>query len=212
MRQFIIVVIYIFFQQICYSQSSEGYANLPEGIIKNEVASFLISAHRINQTDNISNTLVEIKLKRCSEDFVYFESGDIISLDKLVSIQSKAVNVIDNKITGGYTWGIGNSPPTTEVSKVRYIHVKFQLILPDTAIAGLFNPKFCINPKKKNKIGKTTTSNCKVYQSQDKRRVYIYMLNGEESAEYEVTWVIENGRYYRRIVDNILSEKREDRS
>jgi len=204
MSRLIVIAIFPFFVQFCYSQTSEGYAGLPNGIIKNELALFVKSSGNMVQIGEINNKLIEIKLKRCSHDFAYFESGDIIALDKLVSIQSKAVTTTGNKITDDKAWGIGDIPPSTEVSEVRYIHYKFQLILPDSAIAGLFNPKFCANPKKNNKTGKTLICNCKVFQSLDRRRVYIYMLNGEGSQQYEVTWAIEDGEYYRRIVDSVL--------
>lgn len=204
MNRLITIPLFLFFTQICYSQTSESYTDLPEGSIKSEVASFAKSAGRTRQIDSVNNKLTEIKLKRCSNDFVYFESGDMIALDKLVSIQSKTVTATSNKVPGDKAWGMGDSFPLTEVLQVRYIHYKYQLILPDSAIAGLFNPKFCISPRKNNKIGKTTSSNCRVYQSQDKRRVYIYMLNGEGAQQYEVTWVIEDSKYYKRIVDKIL--------
>jgi hypothetical protein len=204
MSRLISIAILPFLAQICYSQISEGYAVLPEGIIKNELALFVKSSGRTEQSGEINNKLIEIKLKRCSHDFAYFESGDIIALDKLVSIQSRTVTATSNKTTDSKGWGTGDIPPATEVSEVRYIHYKFQMILPDSAIAGLFNPKFCINPKKNNKTGKTVICNCKVFQSQDRRRVYIYMLNGEGLQQYEVTWVIKDGKYYGRIVDSVL--------
>lgn len=204
MPRLIFIAVFLFFGQIGYSQVSESYADLPEGIIKTEVSSFARSAGMVKQIDSSNNKLTEIKLKRCANDFVSFESGDLIALDKLVSIQSRPVSTTGNKMVGEKVWGSGDSLLTTEVSEVRYIHYKSQLILPDSAIAGLFNPKFCMNPAKNNKIGKATTSNCRVYQSRDKRRVYIYMLNGEGSQQYEVTWVIEDGQYYGRIVDQIL--------
>lgn len=203
MSRLIIIAIFPIFVQFCYSQTSEGYAGLPEGIIKNELALFVKSSGSMAQIGEINNKLIEIKLKRCSHDFAYFESGDIIALDKLVSIQSRTLTT-GNKITGDKAWGTGDIPPATEVSEVRYIHYKFQLILSDSAIAGLFNPKFCINPKKNNKTGKTVICNCKVFQSQDRRRVYIYMLNGEGLQQYEVTWIIKDGKYYGRIVDSVL--------
>ncbi|PVD51878.1 hypothetical protein DC498_12580 [Terrimonas sp.] len=81
---------------------------------------------------------------------------------------------------------------------------KYQLLLADSAISGLYNPKFCINPKKNNKIGEATSTNCKAYQSKDKRRVYIYMLNGEGAEQYEVTWIINESNYYRRVIDKIM--------
>ncbi|WP_153798639.1 hypothetical protein [Foetidibacter luteolus] len=203
MWQLTSATLFIFFVQICYSQTSESYANLPEGTIKREIALFAKSGGKTKQVDSVDTKLTEIKLRRCADDFAFFESGNIVALDKLVSIRSKKITFTNSKVSANKRWGMGDHLPVTEVAEVRYIHYKYQLILPDSAIAGLFNPKFCINTKKNNKAGKTTISNCRVYQSKDKKRVYIYMLNGENPKQYEVTWVIENSQYCQRIIDEI---------
>ena len=89
------------------------------------------------------------------------------------------------------------------MAEVRYLHYKYQIILPDSAIAGIINPRFCINPKVNYKIGKATSTVCRVFQSPDKKRVYIYMLNGAGAEQYEVTWVINENKYYGRIIDKV---------
>lgn len=138
----------------------------------------------MNVNKNSKVNLQEVKLSRCGADFVSFESGDWIALDKLVTITSS------------------ESDPG-KVAEVRYLHYKFQIILPDSAIAGIINPRFCINPKANYKIGKATRSDCRVFQSPDKKRVYIYMLNGTGPEQYEVTWVINENKYYGRIIDKV---------
>jgi hypothetical protein len=41
----------------------------------------------------------------------------------------------------------------------------------------------------------------KVFVSPDKKKVYIYMLNRDNLGSYEVTWVIQDKKYLRRVVD-----------
>jgi hypothetical protein len=40
-----------------------------------------------------------------------------------------------------------------------------------------------------------------VYRSADGKRIYIYMLKRETGGSYEVTWVIQDKKYLRRIID-----------
>lgn len=204
MPRILIVAISLILGKFCHSQASVHYADLPEGDFKTEMSLFVKSAGIGKTIDNSDKRLSEIKLKRCSGDFAYFESGDIIAIDKLVNISSKPVTLTGDKILENQGWGKGNGNPLTEIGEVQYIHAKFQLILPDSAIAGLYNPRFCINHNSKNKIRKSTRTDCRVYQSADKRRVYIYMLNGAPEDQYEVTWVIKDGMYSMRVIDKVF--------
>ena len=40
--------------------------------------------------------------------------------------------------------------------------------------------------------------------SPDKKKIYIYMLNRDELGSYEVTWVIKDKQYLRRVVDFVF--------
>ena len=163
------------------------YDDLQDNLIKKEVTAIVRANGSSMNAESIKNArLKEIKLSRCGADFATFESGDWIALDKLVSISSSATD-------------------PGRVAEVRYLHYKYQLILPDSAIAGIINPRFCINPKANYKIGKATRTDCRVIQSPDKKRVYIYMLNGAGPEQYEVTWIINENKYYGRIIDKVPS-------
>ena len=87
--------------------------------------------------------------------------------------------------------------PKEKIKEVRFIHVKYQLLLPESALAGLYEPNFCY---KDNTTGKLAAS-CKVFRSTDKRRVYIYMYNSDGAGGYEVTWVIQDSKYLTRVID-----------
>ena len=39
------------------------------------------------------------------------------------------------------------------------------------------------------------------HKTEKVRKYYIYMLNGEGAGRYEVTWVIQDKHYLRRVVD-----------
>lgn len=165
-------------------KESESFENLPENNIKHEIALFCISAKNCN---NIFPKLKlnEISLKKCSDSYAFFEEGNIYASEIIVTISSKAVGQI------------------LLLKSVSFIHYKYGFSLPDSAIKDIIAPVFCTNYTKK---GKPISSSCKVYQSIDKRRIYIYMLNGYENNKYEVTWIIQDNKYHSRVIDYAYSE------
>jgi hypothetical protein len=99
---------------------------------------------------------------------------------------------IDNKPFYG---SFGKLPKTT-IEKVVVIMNNDTIPVPPTAYADLYNPSFTY----RDASGTQRTLNS-VYLSNDKRKVYIYMLNKDEAGSYEVTWVIQDKKYLRRVVD-----------
>ena len=203
MRVIILIVLFLSAQQTGYGQKRESYFDLPDSVLKREMAVFVKAASA--KPFDRSSILTAIKLSRCSSDFVLFESGNLLSVNTLVSICSKPVTLNAATLKDKRRlWGVSEKLPTTQISEVRFLHNKYQLLLPDSAITGLYNPTFCINSKKNTKIGREIATNCRVYQSTDQQRVYIYMLNGEGPEQYEVTWIVRGGKYYGRVVDKII--------
>jgi hypothetical protein len=45
------------------------------------------------------------------------------------------------------------------------------------------------------------TPNLRLFHSTATNHHYLYLFNGEGENRYEVTWIIENGNYLRRVVD-----------
>lgn len=163
------------------AQQTESLASLRDTLIKNEIASFTIAGKNHTKTAG----LTPIPLSRCNDSFVIFEKGNWKYLDLMVSINA------DYAGTG------------SKVREIRLIYIKVLYTLPDSAFADITEPKFCTGFTKKNKPG---TSNCKVFRSADRKRVYVYMLNGSGDNTYEVTWVVQSGVYLTRVVDKIKQE------
>ena len=69
-------------------------------------------------------------------------------------------------------------------------------IFPPAAYADLYEPDFTYRD-----AAGTVKSYNKVLISPDKKKIYIYMLNRDELGSYEVTWVIKDKQYLRRVVD-----------
>jgi len=162
--------------------NQERLMDLRDNLIRNEIASFSINGASIRGSGSLSNTLMEIPLKKCSDKHLYFEKGNLYAAEIIVSIQASE---------GALPKGIKN---------IMYIHYKYGFCLPDSAIVDIPNPKFC---EKYTSKGKPLASNSRVFRSADKKRVYIYMLNGEGTDSYEVTWVVQDSQYLTRVVDHV---------
>lgn len=98
---------------------------------------------------------------------------------------------IDNK---GF-WGSGTKKPEKKIQSVTAIIGMDTIHIPAMALADLYEPELSYEEGGKLK------SYCRVYESLDKQNLYIYMLNGAGKNRYEVTWIIQNKQYLRRVVD-----------
>lgn len=104
------------------------------------------------------------------------------------------------KIDGKPYFGNYGKVPKTVIESVTVLVGKDSVSIPPTAFFDLYNPSFIY----KDASGTERTLNS-VYFSPDKRTMYVYMLNKEDKGSYEVTWVIQDKKYLRRVVDfNLL--------
>lgn len=110
---------------------------------------------------------------------------------KLQYYENKHLVKIDNKpYFGDY-----GKVPKKQIENVLVIINKDTVAIPPTAWSDLYNPILSVNNK-----GVSTTNN-KVYLSADGKKVYVYMLKQEAGGSYEVTWVIQDKKYLKRVVD-----------
>jgi hypothetical protein len=193
MRTVLIFITSLFCMHFCLAQEGvparnaasdpEGFAQVSDTVIKSEVALFSVKAAGLgipNATSPVK--LLPIPLKRCNDDFAYFDKGTVIALEVLIHIEA------------------GGAANPTGLKKIDLLFYKTPLVLPDSALAGIYGARLCTKFTKKNR---PITADCKAYMSADKRRVYIYMLNAEGKDRYEVTWVVQDRKYKMRVVDPI---------
>ena len=93
-------------------------------------------------------------------------------------------------------WGTENTVPKIAITSVIAVIGLDTVALPAAAFVDLYEPRLYFKDAKGS-----TKSYCSVYISPDHRKFYIYMLNGEGNGRYEVTWVIQDKHYLRRVVD-----------
>ena len=100
------------------------------------------------------------------------------------------------KINGKGFYGDYGTMPKTTISAVTMILDKDTIRLPEAAFKDIYNPRFVY--KDKAGIEKTLSG---VYYSPDKVTMYIHLVNREASDKYEVTWVIRDKKYLKRVID-----------
>lgn len=182
---FLLNVIMIFLYNFCMAQNADIKGNQINNLsdtLKMELSLFSLNGNSGKITNLFTPHLDEIVLKRCSNDFAYFEKSNIY--DNIVTVEISAIQ--KNSIM---------SIDTIYVWYGRYNVV----YLPDIAFQNISNPKFCEKYTKKNK---PIASKCKVFRSRDRKRLYIYMLNDEGKNRYEVIWIMKDRKYYGKIINS----------
>ena len=114
------------------------------------------------------------------------------SKHKLNYFDNKYLIKIDNK---GYFGDYGSVPKTT-IASMTVVMGRDTVAIPAAAYSDLYNPTFTYNDSHGQ-----VNSYINVYKSADKRKIYLYLLKREAAGSYEVTWVIQDKKYLRRVID-----------
>ena len=93
-------------------------------------------------------------------------------------------------------WGTENKVPKHTITSVVAIIGLDTVVVPPAAFIDLYEPHLYYTDAKGSK-----KTYCNVFMSADRRKYYIYMVNGEGTGRYEVTWVIQDKQYLRRVID-----------
>lgn len=180
-----------------YRSKRESFAKMQEKDIRADVAVFTMAG--------VDESVGKLPLKNIpvtdyGNNFITFEEGNIkviITAEPFVAgkhkmgYNEKNLVKIDNKpFYGDY-----GKVPVTAINNVTVIISADTVAITPAAYADLYNPIFTYN---ENGVQKSYNS---VYLSPDKREIYVYMLKREEGGSYEVTWIIQDKKYLRRVVD-----------
>jgi hypothetical protein len=182
-----------------YRTNKESFKKLKNKTLRKELADFTIAGENGDKSDI---ALQEIPLVKSDSSFVTFnkDSLNVTILTGIFDGSEHKLSYYDRylvKIDDKPFWGTGGDMPTTTILSVRVMIGNNYIEIPFTALSDLFSPNLCwTNAKSKG-------TNCRtgVYLSNDGKRIYITMVNGTGAGIYEVTWIIENGKYLRRVVD-----------
>ena len=195
MKRISIILTTLLLGQLCFGQTdslsikvdSVNFIGLSDSLIKSEIAFFTINGSVFKKTDSSSKVvLTEIPVRNCSENEVH------LSLSTFTSSVSTFIHL--------YFKGEVSNKTLDSIFLVTHSH--FWVKFPDNSFQGLIQSNSC-NFSSNGKQDKFFSPYFKAFYSEDKKRLYIYMLGGTDSNKYEVTWVVINDKYYTRIIDSV---------
>jgi len=182
-----------------YRSKRDNFLKMQEKDIRADLSQFTFGGISESLTKHKLNALPLIGAK---DDEIIF-SNDTAT----VQITTGAFDATKHKVTwyndkyavkldNHAFWGTENTVPKHTITSVIAIIEGDTIVVPPSAFVDLYEPHLYYTDSK----GKSKTY-CNVYMSADMRKYYIYMVNGEGIGRYEVTWVIQDKHYLRRVVD-----------
>lgn len=182
-----------------YHTKRESFSKIVEPEIRKDLASFTLGG----LDEGVGKQpLAFIPATEYADNYVLFTDRNVqikitaVRFDKnkhklLLYDEGKYVIKIDNKPY----WGIDGKTPLKEIQSIVVVIGRDTVVIPAAAYNDLFEPKFC------NTLNGKTKCNAAVYLSPDQKRIYIYMLNSDGKNGYEVTWILQDKKYLKRVID-----------
>jgi hypothetical protein len=183
-----------------YRSKKDLFTRIAEKDIRSDIASYSMAG--IDESVG-KLPLKTLPISKAGSNFISFEEGNIqVNITGGVfdptkhklgyfDTQKKHLVKIDNKpFFGDY-----GRVPKTKIEDITVIIDRDTIVVPQAAFFDLYNPIFSF------KEGGVEKSNNKVYLSADGRKIYIYMLKQESGGSYEATWVIQDRKFLKRVVD-----------
>jgi hypothetical protein len=85
--------------------------------------------------------------------------------------------------------------PKTYISNVVLTIGSDTVAIPPAAYSDLYNVNLTYMDK-----GVQRTANG-IYRSKDMHKIYLYLFCRDNTGNYEVTWIIQDKKYFRRVID-----------
>lgn len=203
----VFLLLFIYVCNFCFGQNDEYpdyrskkeiFNRITEKDIRSDIASFSMGG--LDESLG-KQPLKTVPMTALGPDYIRFEGNNIkISITggrfdpskhKLGYYDNKYLVKIDNK---PYFGDYGKVPKTT-IENISVIIDRDTILIPAAAYSDLYNPIFSFTE------GGIQKSSNRVFLSGDGRKVYIYMLKRETGGSYEVTWIIQDKKYLKRVVD-----------
>ena len=183
-----------------YRSTRENFKKMLDKDIRADLASYSLAGIDESLT---KEQLQNISSSNSGDDFIEFKQDSFYvkivtgsfekEKHKLLYYNEKYLIKIDNKPF----WGTNYSLPKKKIFSVTITIGKDTIKIPATAYFDLYEPVLSYYDKTSG-AAKTHSA---IYLSKDGRKIYIYMINGEGAGSYEVTWIIQDKTYLRRVVD-----------
>ena len=178
-------------------RKNESFAKLPRTEIRADLATFTLSG--IDEAVG-KEELQKISFTTFSSDFMNFGGDDIKAAIKLLPFDKsrhkldydeKYLIRIDRKT---YYGDYGNIPKTY-IGSVSIIVGNDSVAIPQAAYADLYNLNLTYTDKG------TLRSRNGIYKSKDGHRIYLYLFCKDAAGSFEVTWIVQDKKYLRRVLD-----------
>jgi hypothetical protein len=181
-----------------FRRKTESFSRLYDKNLRSDLACFAIGG----LDESLGKpTLNKLPVTAYGFNFISFDSNHIqvtirssvfVAAKHKLQYDGKHLVRIDNK---PYYGDYGKLPPSA-IAAVTVVVDHDTVAIPSSAFQDLFNPSFTY----KDPSGALMSQDA-VYISGDKHTFYVYMLNRDDSGSYEVTWVIQDKKYLRRVLD-----------
>lgn len=178
-------------------RKNESFARLQPKEVRADVATFALAG--ISESVG-ALPLEKIPYQTFGNDSMTFAGDKIIAKVKIakfdpakhkLTYDEKYLTRIDKK---AYYGNYGNMPKTY-ISNVSVIISGDTVLIPPAAYSDLFNLNLTYSDQ-----GVKRTTNA-IYKSQDGSRVYLYLFCKDNTGSYEVTWIFQDRKYVRRVLD-----------
>jgi hypothetical protein len=178
-------------------KKNESFVRLPKAEIRSDLATFTLSG--IDEGVG-KEELKKIPFTTFSSDYMNFEGDDVKASVRLspfdagkhkLDYDEKYLIRIDKKPYYGNYANI----PKTYISKITMTIGSDTVIFPPASFFDLYNLNVTYTDKG------TLRSRNGIYKSADGHRVYLYLFCKDATGSYEVTWVIQDKKYLRRVLD-----------
>ncbi len=178
-------------------RKNESFAKLPKAEIRADLSTFTLSG--IDEAVG-KEELQKTPFTTFSSDYMNFEGNAIKALIQLspfdpakhkLDYDEKYLIRIDRK---SY-YGNYGSMPKTSISNITLVVSGDSITIPPAAYADLHNLNLTYTDKG------TLRSRNGIYKSKDGHRIYLYLFCKDATGSYEVTWIIQDKNYLRRVLD-----------
>ena len=181
-----------------YRTKKESFTKIPEKDVRADIASFAIGG--IDESIG-KLPLAKIGVNKFENNFISFEDGNVkvvITTARFDPEKHKITRDEDHvvKIDNKPYYGNYGEMPNNHITSVAVVVDKDSVDIPPAAYTDLCNVSFTYRDN-----SGTERSNNGVYRSKDNRKIYVYLLNKDGKGGYEVTWVIQDKKFLRRVVD-----------
>ena len=191
----IIFILFTTLSNICFGQEvtipdyrgdKESFEKVKDKLLREELSTITIEG---TDKNNSGIKLKQIPIIKSGNNYCIFQKDSIKiiittgffdkSKHKFQYINKEIVK-IDNKPY----WGSDGGLPKETIKSVQAIIGSHTITIPKSKLSDLYNPNLCGS----------------VNISSDRKRIYIDMMNSDGAGAYEVTWILKDKKYLRRVI------------